>query len=141
MNYWLHEITLYRSDLSDWPSSGQPLLEDINARILQVLEAEPRSSVQMIAELLKIPLSTVHLHLTTSLNMKSRHFKWVPHFLDDDLREKWLDGARRLLDVLQAQERCHFRYLITGDETWFITTVISSHWYPVSDDTKGFTCC
>jgi hypothetical protein len=49
--------------------------------------------------------------------MKSRHFKWVPHFLDDDLKVKRLDGARQLLDVLQAQERCHFRDLITGDET------------------------
>jgi hypothetical protein len=50
--------------------------------------------------------------------MKSRHFKWVPHFPDDDLRVKQFDGAQQLLDVLQAQERCHFRDLIAGDETW-----------------------
>jgi hypothetical protein len=60
----------------------------------------------------------VHLHLITSLNMKSRHFKWAPHFLDDDLRAKRLEGARQLLDVLEAQERCHFRDIMTGDETW-----------------------
>jgi hypothetical protein len=72
----------------------------------------------MTAEFLKILASTVYLHLTTSLNMKSQHFKWVPHLLDDDLRAKRLEGARQLLDVLQAQERCHFRDLITGDETW-----------------------
>jgi hypothetical protein len=39
-------------------------------------------------------------------------------FLDDDLIAKRLDGARQLFDVLQAQERCHFRGLLTGDETW-----------------------
>jgi hypothetical protein len=50
--------------------------------------------------------------------MNSRHFKWVPHFLDDDSRPKRLEGARQLLGVLQAQERCHFRDLITGNETW-----------------------
>jgi hypothetical protein len=44
----------------------------------------------MIAEFLKIPASTVHLYLTTSLNMKSRHYKQVSHFLDDDLRAKRL---------------------------------------------------
>jgi hypothetical protein len=60
----------------------------------------------------------VHLHLTASLNMKSRHFKWVHHFLDDDLRAKRLEGVQQLLDVLQAQERCHFRDLIIGDESW-----------------------
>jgi hypothetical protein len=50
--------------------------------------------------------------------MKGRHFKWVPHFLDDDLRAKRLEGARQLLDVLRTQRRCHFRGLITGYETW-----------------------
>jgi hypothetical protein len=81
VQYWLHETKLYRSDLSDRPNSGRPPLEDIDARILQVLEAEPWSSVRMIAEFFKIPASTVPLHLTTSLNMKSRHFKWVTPFL------------------------------------------------------------
>jgi hypothetical protein len=41
VQYWLHEIKLHRSDLSDRPSSDRPLLEDIDARILQVLQAEP----------------------------------------------------------------------------------------------------
>jgi hypothetical protein len=44
VKYWLHEIKLHRSHLSDRPSSGRPPLEDINAQILQVLEAEPWSS-------------------------------------------------------------------------------------------------
>jgi hypothetical protein len=26
--------------------------------------------------------------------------------------------AQQLLDVLKAQEKCHFRDMITGDETW-----------------------
>jgi hypothetical protein len=72
VKYWWHEIELHRSDLSNRPSSGQAPLEDVDARNLQVLEAEPRSSVQTIAEFLKFPVSTVHLYLTTSLNMKIR---------------------------------------------------------------------
>jgi hypothetical protein len=103
VEYCLHEIKLHRSDRSDRPSSGRPPLDDIDARIMQILEAKSWSSVQMIAEFLKISASTVHLHLTTSLNMKSRHFKWVPHFLDDDVRAKRLEGARQFLDVLQPQ--------------------------------------
>jgi hypothetical protein len=82
------------------------------------LEAEPWSSVRTIAEFLKTLASTVHLHLTTSLNMEGRHFKWVPHFLDNDLRAKRLEGARQLLDSLQTQEKYHLRDIITGDETW-----------------------
>jgi hypothetical protein len=49
--------------------------------------------------------------------MKSPHFKWVPHFLDDDLRVKRLEGTRQLLDVLQAQERYNFHDLMIGNET------------------------
>jgi hypothetical protein len=48
----------------------------------------------MIVEFPKIPAATVHLHLTTSLNMKGRHFKWVSRFLDDYLRAKRLESAR-----------------------------------------------
>jgi hypothetical protein len=113
VKYWLHEIELHGSDLSHRPSSDRPPLEDIDARILQILESETWSSVRTIAEFFKIPGSMVHLHLTTSVNMKSRHFKWVSHFLDDDLRAKRLKGARQLLAVLQAQERCHIRDLKT----------------------------
>jgi hypothetical protein len=40
--------------------------------------------------------------------MKSRHFKWVPHLLDHDLRAKRLEGAWQLLDVLQAQKDAVF---------------------------------
>jgi hypothetical protein len=83
VKYWRHEIKWHRSDLRDWPSSGRPLLEHIDARILQVLEAEPWFSVRTIAEFLEIPVSMVHLRLTNFFNMKSRYFKWIPLFLDD----------------------------------------------------------
>jgi hypothetical protein len=67
--------------------------------------------------------------------MKSRHFKWVPHFLDDDLRAKRLEGARQLLDVLQTQERCHFRDLIPGDETWvYLDMKPGTIWLPADAD-------
>jgi transposase len=62
VKHWLHEIKSYRYDLSDRPSSGRPALEDIDARILQVLEAEPWSSVRTVAEFLKIPAPTGHRH-------------------------------------------------------------------------------
>jgi hypothetical protein len=45
VKYELHKIQLDCSDLSDRQSSGRSPLEDIDARILQVLEAEPWSLV------------------------------------------------------------------------------------------------
>jgi hypothetical protein len=99
------------------------------------MEAEPWSLVRTIAEFLKIPASTVHLHRTTALDMKSRHFKWIPHFLDDDLRAKRLEGARQLLDVLQVQERRHFRDRISGDETWaYLDMKPGTIWLPTDTE-------
>jgi hypothetical protein len=45
VKYWLHEIKLHRSDLIDRPGFGRSPLEDIDGRILQILQAEPWSSV------------------------------------------------------------------------------------------------
>jgi hypothetical protein len=88
VKYWLHEIKLHCSDLSDRTGSGRPSLGNMDARILQILEAEPWSSVRAIAEFLEILASTVYLYLTTSLNMKNRHFKSVPYLPDNDLGSK-----------------------------------------------------
>jgi hypothetical protein len=45
MKYWLREIQLHRSDLSDRLSSDRAPPEDIDAPILQVLEIGPWSSI------------------------------------------------------------------------------------------------
>jgi hypothetical protein len=118
VKYWLHEVNVHRFDFSDRPSSGRRPLEETDGRILQVVEAEPWFSIQTIGEFLKIPASMVHLCLTISLNMKSRHLKCVPHFLNDDLKAKRLPDPQQLFDVLKAQQKCHCRDLITGDTTW-----------------------
>jgi hypothetical protein len=58
--------------------------------------------------------------------------------LDDDLRAKRLDGARQLLDVLQPQEKCHFRDLIIGDETWvYLDMKPGTVWPPADAELPG----
>jgi hypothetical protein len=56
--------------------------------------------------------------LTESLQFKSWHFKWVPYILTEELRQNRIDGARTLLDALEAQQRIGFRDIATGDESW-----------------------
>jgi hypothetical protein len=38
--------------------------------------------------------------------------------LRDELREKRVDGARTLLDALEAQWQIRFRDIVTGNESW-----------------------
>jgi hypothetical protein len=56
-------------------------------------------------------------------------------FFDDDFRAKQLEGACQLLDVLQAQKRCHFRDLITGDGTWvYLDMKSGAIWLPADSE-------
>jgi hypothetical protein len=64
-------------------------------------------------------------------------FKWVSHFLHD-LRATRLEGAQQLLDILQAQERCHFRDLLTGDETWvYLDMKTGTIWLPADQNYRS----
>jgi hypothetical protein len=56
--------------------------------------------------------------LTESLQLKNRHFKWVPYKLTDKLRQKRIEGVRTILNVLEAPQRIGFCDIITGDESW-----------------------
>jgi hypothetical protein len=84
VKYWRHEIKLHRSDLGDRPSSGGPPLEEIDARILQVLEAEPSYSGRTMAELPKTGAATGNLHLSRSVKRKSGYLKSARGLADDD---------------------------------------------------------
>jgi hypothetical protein len=62
---------------------------------------------------------TVLRHLHDSIGFKSFHLHWVPYLLTDDLREKRKEHARAMLPFLHATERDGWRYLLTGNESWF----------------------
>jgi hypothetical protein len=72
--------------------------EDADTQILQVLEAEPCSSVRKMAEVLIIPALTVYLHLTASLIMKARPFNYPKDSWFDLLG--WLGGNCHEMDSL-----------------------------------------
>jgi len=129
VKYWIHELKLGREDLHDQGGPGRPPLDDVDAKILALLQKEPYSSVRTLSESLRYPPTTVYRHLTDALQMKSRHFKWVPHLLTQELREKRSAECRALLDILKLQRENDFRDIVTGDESWiFLDSKPKSVW-------------
>jgi len=118
VKYWIHELKLGRTMLTDDYHPGRPLLDDVDARILRRLAREPYSSMRSLSDSLKLPVATVHRHLTKSLNMKNRHFKWVPHLLTEDLKAKRSTEAGKLLKILRREQANGWNGIITGDESW-----------------------
>jgi hypothetical protein len=102
VKHWIHELKTSRAILTDDLRPGRPSIDHIDAFILKQLSESPLASVRSLSEDLRIPKTTIWRGLTESLQLKSRHFKWVPSMLTKELRQKRVDGARALLDTLEV---------------------------------------
>jgi len=134
VKYWLHQIKLEREDLTDQPTSGRPPLDDLDASIMRELLREPFSSVRSLEDATGIPAATVYRRLTQSLQMVSRHLRWVPHMLTEELRAKRCTQAKELRKVLKAQQKIGWRDIITGDESWIHYDINPSSIWTVPGD-------
>jgi hypothetical protein len=82
--------------LHDEIRTGRPLLDDLDAKILTILDKSLFESAHSIswAEKLLVAYPTVSRHLHDSIGFKSFHFHRVPHLLTEDLRDKRKEYAR-----------------------------------------------
>ena len=120
IKYWLHQLKLGRKDLSTQHVGGRPPLDDTDTGILSILQRSPFASVRTIGESLGIAPSTVYSRLVETLGFKNYILRWVPHILTAELRQKRVEFARQLLEVLESQRVVGFAHLVTGDESWFL---------------------
>jgi hypothetical protein len=115
---WMHELKTGRTILTDDTRSGRLSIDHIDVLIRKHFSETPFASVRSLTEYLTIPKTTVWRRLTESFQFKSWHFKSVPYMLTKELGRKRVDGARTLLDALEAEQRIEFRDIVTGDESW-----------------------
>jgi hypothetical protein len=76
--------------------------------------------VRTIGESLGIAPSTGYSRLVETLGFKNYILRWIPHILTAELRQKRVEFARQLLEVLENQRIIGFAHLVTGDESWFL---------------------
>jgi hypothetical protein len=77
VEYWVHQVKLARTIMEDGVKPGCPPLNDIDGRILTRFSRQSYLAVHSIAQVLGLAPATVHRHLTISLDMKPRHFRYV----------------------------------------------------------------
>jgi hypothetical protein len=119
IKYGLHQLNLGRTDLTTQRVGGIPYLDDTDAEILSLLRISPFSSVRTIADSLSIPASTVYLPLVEKIGFKNYFLRWVPPMLTEELRQKRVELARQLLELLESQRGVNLRDIVTGEESWF----------------------
>jgi hypothetical protein len=118
IQFWITEVRSGRQDLHDEIRTGRPSLDDLDAKIVAILDKSHFESARSIAERLYVGHSIVLRHLHTSIGFRSFHLRWVPHLLSDDLRQKRKEHATAMLPFLHAAERDGWHHLVTGDESW-----------------------
>jgi hypothetical protein len=134
VEFWITEIWCGHQDLHDEIHSGRPPLDDLDGKILAILDNSSFESAHSIVERLLVAHSTVLKHFHESLGFKSFHLHWVPHLLTGETQEKRKKYARAILPFLYAAERDDWHHLVTGDESWFFFNTSPRRMWTLSRD-------
>jgi hypothetical protein len=123
VQFWITEGRLDRQDFHDEIHTGRFPLDDLDAKILAILDKSlfefEFESARSIAKTLRIIHSIVLLHLHNSLGFRSFDLYWVRHLLTHDLREKQKTYAKAILPFLHAAERDGWHHLVTNNKSCF----------------------
>jgi hypothetical protein len=115
--FWIAEVWLGHQDFHDEIRTGRPPLDDLDAKIVAMLDRPSFESACSIAETLPIAYLTVLLHLYNSIGLRSFHVHRMPHLLTHHLREKRKESAKAILPSLHALERDSWHYPMTNNES------------------------
>ena len=98
---------------------GRPPDKAFHADIKRLLEEDPQISARQIAWRLGRDHSSVLYVLKNVFGLEFKKTRWVPHQLSEDDRKRRVSLSKALLETLQEAESKSFRFLVTGDESWF----------------------
>ena len=96
-----------------------------------------RLTIEMIANELHLPMSTVRNILTKDLQMKRVAAKIVPRILTEEQKRKRLENSKKMLVMIKDDPNL-LKRVITGDESWVYgydpeTKQMSSQWLKSSE--------
>ena len=122
VRYWLQQIKLNRTDFTNQKPSGRPVDDSIREEVRKQIQADPYISARRIAHNTGHSPTPVTKVLHQDEGREYRHLQKIPHSLTDDKRSQRVNGATKILNMLEKAERSHNSNIITGDESWFFYT-------------------
>jgi hypothetical protein len=70
-----------------------------------------------MADSLGISGSRAYWHVVEKIGFKNYFFRWVPHTVIAELRQKRIELAGQLPELLESQRSVQFHDIVTGDES------------------------
>jgi hypothetical protein len=127
---WIRALT--RGEDIHGHASGAGRLPDdrVDTLVINALEESPFHSVRSLASTIKIPPTTEWRHLHAR-GFIVRNLHIVPHMLSLAQKAVRVESAIELKKVVCSAKHYAWRYILTGDESWFyfiikMLTVFSS---------------
>jgi hypothetical protein len=114
---WAEQFRLGWESVGDLERSGRPPIDNLDQKIIHLLEENPFHSVWSLAYELAVPRSTVWRYLTKRLTIENYHCRVVPFRLSPELRALRAECCRELVSVLEAELKNNFHTIVTGDES------------------------
>lgn len=111
---WFAKFKIGNFELEDAPKSGRPSTID-NQVLGNLVEEDPRLTLDEIAEKMGAPRSTIFDHLK-AIGKRSLERKWVPHLLSEMNKMQRISICNSLL--IQHEKDPFTHRIITGDEKW-----------------------
>jgi hypothetical protein len=101
------------------PNRRRSPLTIVDDTILDTLAQQPFSSIQELAKLRCIPITTVDRHLTSPLGFGVKHLDWGPRDFTED-RQAWrVTLSNQWLRELRSIKNQPWQFILTIDEFWF----------------------
>jgi hypothetical protein len=114
----------------------EPATTVIDQAILDAFEQQPFPSIQELAGLTCISITTVHRHLTQSLGFVVKHLGWDRHSLTATQKMERVTLSIKLLRQLRSIEHHGWQFTITLDESWFYFSTDPLYiWLPQEEQT------
>jgi hypothetical protein len=117
VRFQIGEVRFGRQGLHGEIRPGRPPLDDVDVKILAILNKSPFESARSIAERLCVSSATVLNRLYLSVDFKSFHLHCVLRLLTEHSRQKRKDDAHTMLPLLHAVQCDRWHHLVTGDES------------------------
>jgi len=132
---WMQRFACGQESVKDNDRSGRPLDEEITNSIQKELDEDPLASARSIALRLGISDWLVRDRLHNVLKYRNLRTKLVPHFLTPEQKSVRVKYSKSMLKELKKHSASGFKYVLTGDESWFYFRYdVKTQWVLSSED-------
>lgn len=132
---WHERFRSGRESIEDDHRCGRPAVVKRSAvgKVRDLVMADRRVTVSMIAKEVGVACSTVHEILTVELGMSKVSARWVPRLLTDSEKDQRARCSRAFLTRYETDGAAFLDRIVTTDETWLHhfdpeTKAMSSVW-------------